>query len=292
MRIPPLHVGNGTHRAGVTVFPVWTSAPSIRGLATGTAAAIEVAELADGASVTWLELTNPGHRAALVLEGELFEGGWQSRALVHDAVLAPHSRARVAVACVEQGRWGGGLDHHRRSRRVTPRVQCALRAPEHQRQQRVWGDVASYQALSHSPTASLVEQLTAHQERAAVAPASTPLPGQRGVLFAIGDQPLGLELFGSTAALAQHLVPLLRAAQLDAASSHAPAVPAPGRRARRLAARLELVDVITGLAHAGSGVSLFAQSPKLVARGIAAPDGRLAHLSVLATTHPLLEMTS
>lgn len=292
MRIPPLHVGNGTHHAGVTVFPVWTASPSVRGLTTGTAAELEVGELTDGPSVPWLELTNPGDRAALVLEGELLEGGWQSRAVVHDVVLAPRSRIRVEVACVEQGRWGGGPGHLRRSRRVTPRVQHALREPEHCRQQRVWGDVQRYQSVSASPTASLAEQLTVHQERTATAPVTRPLPGQRGVLIGIGDQPLGLELFGSTAALAHHLGPLLDAALFEAAVTGVPAAPTPGRRARRLAARLELLDVITGLTDAGSGVSLFAQSPKLVARGVAAPDGRLAHLSVLATTHPLLEMTS
>lgn len=80
LTMPQLHLGRGTHYAGITVFPVWTSATPIRGLATGAAASVEVGEMPDGPAVPWLELSNIGSRPALMLEGELLEGGWQSRA--------------------------------------------------------------------------------------------------------------------------------------------------------------------------------------------------------------------
>ena len=36
MRIPTLHVGQGAHFGGLSVFPVWTDGPRVRGLDTGT----------------------------------------------------------------------------------------------------------------------------------------------------------------------------------------------------------------------------------------------------------------
>ena len=294
MRIPQLHVGNGTDLSGITVFPVWTSATPIRGLVTGAAAQVEVGELTDGPSVPWLELSNRGARPALMLEGELLEGGWQSRALVRDVILAPHSRGRVAVACVEQGRWGGGGGHERRLRRATPLVQRALRVPEHERQSRVWSDIERYQSMAHSPTSSLVDQLGALEADHLIQHQPLPtLPGQSGVLIALGDQPLGLELFGSPAALTQHLPAIVQAARMDAMMAVGPhAEPAPGRRARRMAARLELIDIFTGQEDAGFGISMIAETPKLWVRGVATHDGRIAHLSALNITHPLLELTS
>lgn len=70
------------------------------------------------------------------------------------------------------------------------------------------------------------------------------------------------------------------------------AEPVPGRRARRMAARLELIDIFTGHEDAGAGHSLIAETPKLWVRGVATADGRIAHLSALNITHPLLEMTA
>lgn len=304
LTMPQLHLGRGTHRAGITVFPVWTSATPIRGLATGAAAAVEVGEMPDGPAVPWLELSNTGSRPALMLEGELLEGGWQSRALVRDVILEPQHRRRVEVACVEQGRWGGGGGHQRRLRRATPRVQRALRSSDHssadhQRQSRVWSEVERYQALVPTATSSLVEQLTVLDSDCGTAePPLRTLTGQTGVLVALGGQPLGLELFGSPAALTEHLPAILQAARMDAMMSlggHAGgllAEPAPVRRARRMAARLELIDIFTGHEDAGAGHSLIAETPKLWLRGVATADGRIAHLSAQNITHPLLEMTA
>lgn len=208
--MPQLHLGRGTHRAGITVFPVWTSATPIRGLVTGAAAAVRVGEMPDGAAVPWLELSNTGSRPALMLEGELLEGGWQSRALVRDVILEPQHRRRVEVACVEQGRWGGGGGHQRRLRRATPRVQRALRSSDlgsadHQRQSQVWSEIERYQVLVPTATSSLVEQLSVLDEDRSTEQPLRALAGQTGVLVALGDQPLGLELFGSPAALTAHL---------------------------------------------------------------------------------------
>lgn len=89
--LPQLHVGRGTFVDGVTVFPVWTDAPQARGLDTGIEARVSVTERAGSPSVPELVVHNAGPRPALLLEGELLEGGWQHRGLVADVILAPGS---------------------------------------------------------------------------------------------------------------------------------------------------------------------------------------------------------
>ena len=46
LMMPTLHVGQGTNLGGLSVFPVWTDAPVVPGLDTGTAARVQVDELA------------------------------------------------------------------------------------------------------------------------------------------------------------------------------------------------------------------------------------------------------
>src|SRR5215813_1441162 len=102
--MPDLHVGHGVAAWPVTVFPVWADAAPLRGVTTGTSARVDVSELPDGAQVPRLTVTNRGPKAALLLEGELLEGGWQTRALAFDLLIAPGTSVVADVVCVERGR--------------------------------------------------------------------------------------------------------------------------------------------------------------------------------------------
>src|SRR3954468_4235457 len=76
-----LHVGQGTHRGPLTVFPVWTAAPSVApGYLTGANAAVDVEARAGSPAVDQLIVTNRGDHPVLLLAGELLEGGMQHRA--------------------------------------------------------------------------------------------------------------------------------------------------------------------------------------------------------------------
>lgn len=287
--LPELHVGRGIAVGAVTVFPVWSAGRPVRGLVTGSCDDLSVSELDGGPSVAALQVRNTGSRSALLLEGELLEGGWQTRALVRDLILAPSSRHTVEVSCVEQGRWGDQLAHQRRTRKVTPRVQMALRTDCSTRQGQVWVDVQRYEAaIGSTPTSSLAGQL----DRLPASPRLARLAGQRGVLIGLGEQPLALELFGSARALATYLPALLEAAALDAALLGGATTPVPARRARRLMARLDRACVGRTEDDAGDGLAIGATTPHLAARGIATYDGQLAHLSVLNAQHPLMEMAA
>lgn len=85
---------------------------------------MEVAELEDlSPDVNRVVLTNVGHSMALLVEGELLEGGWQHRVLQNDVVLVPGMPMVAAVACVEHGRWEPqGTPTFQRQARGRPRV--------------------------------------------------------------------------------------------------------------------------------------------------------------------------
>jgi len=88
-----------------------------------------------------------------------------------------------------------------------------------------------------------------------------------------------------------NLPSMLAAARLDAAlvpPTHVGEVP--GRRARRMVAHLDGLPLGADPAHGGDGVALGGDTSHATLSGVAMSTGELAHLSVLNTHHPLLEM--
>ncbi|MGV0109945.1 ARPP-1 family domain-containing protein [Arthrobacter sp. CP30] len=148
MKIRQLHIGSGHHVGPLTFFPVWAEGPATAGITSGTAAQLSVAELASGPAVNRLAVTNKNTRPALLLEGELLEGGHQHRVCAVDVIIAPGETAEVRTFCVEQGRWGGATVHGKSGRRAPVNVRAELQwrpgvnDGEHQRQRRVWERVS------------------------------------------------------------------------------------------------------------------------------------------------------
>ena len=312
LMMPTLHVGQGTHLGGLSVFPVWTDAPIVSGLATGRAARVQVAEREGSPVVGELVLKNEGAKPALLVAGELFEGGWQHRALNHDILLVPGQQLVASVSCVEHGRWHGATAQVRRSRRASMMVRSAQTiADDDDRQNSVWDRVSRYDnAFGASPTASYVDHLNrraepevsadgledevesgevaAAAELAARIKNIRALPGQRGVLIGLGGQPAFLELFASPTGLRRHLPGLLEAAAIDAALLDPE--PTPGRRARRFAGLL--VDAPLGDelgTDAGAGHALAFRSNYHEIRGLCWND-QLLHATVFNRRHHLMEV--
>ena len=120
MKVPQLHVGAGSRLGPLSIFPVWTSGSGSLGISTGTHADVAVTELASGAQVARLTVTNNGPHPALLLEGELLEGGQQHRTCARDVVLGPGETRDIDTFCVEAGRWEAGETSHRRQARRAP----------------------------------------------------------------------------------------------------------------------------------------------------------------------------
>jgi len=294
LMMPTLHVGQGTNLGGLSVFPIWTDAPVVSGLDTGTAARVQVDEREGSPVVEELVLVNAGARPALLVAGELFEGGWQHRTLNNDILLLAGEKLMASVSCVEHGRWHGTTAQVRRARRASMMVRSAQTVADgDDRQNEVWERVSRYDAaFGASPTASYVDHLN---RRAAPSDTSggtgiqkiRPLLGQRGVLIGIGGQPAFVEVFASTSALRRHLPGLLEAAAIDAALMLPE--PTPGRRARRFVERLATAPLGDELdVDAGAGHALASRSEYHEIRGLGWDD-HLLHATVFNRRHHLME---
>ena len=195
-----LHVGRGTTRGGLTVFPVWSTTSSSEPVHHRRPAPRRH-RVRGGPDVPTLMVGNTGDRPLLVLEGQLFEGGWQHRMATRSVLIGVHQRVPVEVACVEQGRWGGSARQASRGRRATPYVRDAVRAarpatvtsrgrcggrvavahPGHRQRDRFAGPSPRRGDVRRRPTRSRCS------------------PGQCGVLVGVGGQPMLLEVFDSLA---------------------------------------------------------------------------------------------
>jgi hypothetical protein len=274
LKIPALHVGQAIAAGPVTLFPVWTDAPAMRGLQTGPSTRVRVAELTDGPSVGALAVENLGTKPVLLLEGELLEGGWQTRILVRDVILLPQESRVVEVACVEQHRWAGASAHTRRGRLTTKSVQAALRTSD--RQSQVWSVIRRYdEALGATATSSLAD----HLDRVASALLPHPLPGQSGVIVGVAGHPIALELFGSRSALAAHLPGVVEAATLEA-MLHTQIANVPARRARRFAKAVERIESQPEVGN-GPGQAWSGRSDQATLRAMTFAGGTIAHASAV-----------
>lgn len=248
MKIPQLHVGAGTAAGPLTIFPVWTAGAGRLGISTGLNADIAVSELTSGARVGNLTILNKGKTNALLLEGELLEGGQQHRTCSRDVLVGPGESMDIETFCVEAGRWEAGQSIHRRlARRAPVNVRAELAyagaAPGRDSQAQIWERVRRFDAArGPSATSSLPEHLDrfgGDTRPQSVPPIPKPLEGQRGVIIGVAGQPLLLEVFGTATLFRRHYRQLIEAVLLDAEllpASARNAAPMPGQAARDLAA--------------------------------------------------------
>ncbi|GAA1200040.1 ARPP-1 family domain-containing protein [Pseudonocardia alaniniphila] len=233
MELADVHVGNPVVRGALTVFPVFNGAAVEKRGYDLHAPWIEVAERAGAPVVGELVVTNGGARPALVLEGELLEGGWQHRVAARSVVVEPGASVVLEVRCVEHGRWNGGGEHVRTGRRAPVQVRAAVGQHE------VWERVRRY---GQSATESLLETTRSVDDAAAALVGDLrPLPFQSGVLIGISGWPVLLEVFDSPRTLAQVWDGMLHAAAVDAVRR--PAIPTPGPRARQFAQQTRSVPL-------------------------------------------------
>jgi len=276
-----LHVGRGVTRGGMTVFPLWGGAAGFSGCTTDPKH-LDVSECDDGPDVSTVMVGNTGERPVLVLEGQLFEGGWQHRMASGSTLVGVRQRVPVEVACVEQGRWGGSHRQQSRGRRATPFVRESVRGAADM-QGEVWRRVAMHTRGTDNVTGSLVRHLDASQA-APDLDAFTILPGQAGVLIGVGGQPYVAEVFDSRSTLRRQFRSIIEGVALDACM--APRVETPGRRARRFIERFDHVR-LGAAGSAGIAEHLVGRSEYVDASAVRWQDRDL-HLRMSNVRHPLL----
>lgn len=235
-----IHSGKGTYIGyGVTVFPVWTSGTEMAAACFKTKH-LTVTEVAGGPDVNRLSVTNNGHRDHVVVEGDIFEGGWQNRVAACTMVIPRGATIEVPVACVEQGRWNGSAAHQRQVRRAPYRTRTHLNAnlemdqvvgsiDARSVQGEVWDDIARFErargaVAGHSLALSMAE-VEERQVGSAQHVQPSILPGQRGVIIGIGGYIVAAEIFGSHEGLKQRFDAIISAARyegMDAADRPTP----------------------------------------------------------------------
>ncbi|MFP2910950.1 ARPP-1 family domain-containing protein [Pyxidicoccus sp. 3LFB2] len=113
---------------------------------------VSIRELDSDGSVEALRVHNQDTRPLYLVGGEMLLGGKQDRMVRSDVVVDPGERQRVAVFCVEQGRWDG------RNLAFQPGLAVAhpdlRRAAFFSEQRAVWGEVERKSQVSgvSSPT--------------------------------------------------------------------------------------------------------------------------------------------
>jgi ARG/rhodanese/phosphatase superfamily protein len=190
----------------------------------------EITEVSESGRVPELRVVNRGKHPTLIVDGEELLGAKQNR-VVNLTILVPaESELTIPVSCVEAGRWRA------RSRAFTaaPRTQYATgrakrmaqvtrsivgRGDRTADQAEVWSDIAAMclRMDSSSSTAAMEQIFTDHAPMVETYVSGlTPIPGQRGAVFAIDERIVGFDLFDRVSTFRKLLPKLVRSYAIDA----------------------------------------------------------------------------
>jgi hypothetical protein len=217
LTLPTLEVGEPIDHDGLAVFPLFADGAgqveyslAEEALAGGTAVIEEVSE---AGSVPDLLVENRGTNRILLLEGEELKGAKQNRILNTSVLVAAHSKLKIPVSCVEQGRWRYSDRHFLASghhstaklrRAVKASVGRSLKACCGHRadQGEVWEEVAALSSLMEvdSQTAAMSDTFDAYEDRIAQYRDKLKyVDGAVGLAVAIGGQVASVDFFDKAA---------------------------------------------------------------------------------------------
>jgi len=75
---------------------------------------IEISEL-DSEEVNWVNINSKYERDVLISNGQILEGGRQTRSSIRPFIIKQGSKRKIPVNCIEQGRWTYDLQDGTRS---------------------------------------------------------------------------------------------------------------------------------------------------------------------------------
>jgi len=211
--LPKVRVGDPLRHEALSVFPLFSEASGGVDYRLANAALADesllVEEVSEDGSVPDLLVENKGDTRVLFLEGEELVGAKQNRILNTSVLVAAHTKIKIPVSCVEQGRWGyksryfGSSGSHspsrlRRSLKASVSKSVKEKRGYRSDQIEVWREVACLHA-SHgveSGTAAMSDAFETYQDRiAAYREKVKYVEGASGVAVAIGDRVVSVDLF-------------------------------------------------------------------------------------------------
>ncbi len=145
----------------------------------------------------------------LFLEGEELVGAKQNRILNTSVLVAAHSKVKIPVSCVEQGRWGyrsrgfGSSGSHiptKMRRALKTSVSRSIKTKHGHRsdQGEIWDEVEQLHASHHveSPTTAMSDAFDSYRDRIETFKSELEyVDGAVGVAIAIGDRVVSVDLF-------------------------------------------------------------------------------------------------
>ncbi len=210
---PQVRVGEPVRYQSLSVFPLFdgSSTPveyalAGDGIASG---AVSVEEISEGGSVPDLLVENKGDVRVLFLEGEELVGAKQNRILNTSVLIAAHSKTKIPVSCVEQGRWryrsrrfGSSGSHSSSKLRyfLKESVTRSVMAKRGHRsdQGKVWEEVARQQSAlgTASPTHAMADTFGAYADKVTDFRKELQyIDGACGLAVAVGNKIVAVDLF-------------------------------------------------------------------------------------------------
>ncbi len=238
--LPKIRVGQPLRHEALSVFPLFSeTASTVEYRLSDVALADEsllVEEVDESGSVPDLLVENKGDERVLFLEGEELVGAKQNRILNTSVLVAAHSKIKIPVSCVEQGRWNyksryfASSGSHspsslRRSLKASVTQSVKERRGHASDQSAVWQSVACTQALLavDSTTSAMSDTFDTH--RASIDEYTEALKyvdGATGVAFAVGERVVCLDLFDQAATCQKVWKRLLSGIVFDAMQADKP----------------------------------------------------------------------
>ncbi len=257
--LPKLRVGDPVRHEALAVFPLFAEANGhVEYRLSDEALADEqilVEEVSEGGSVPDLLVENKGDQRVLFLEGEELVGAKQNRILNTSVLVAAHSKIKIPVSCVEQGRWGYSTRHFGASGSHSPsKLRRALKGSVsrslkekrgHQSDQHeVWQEVACLQ-MAHSVesgTGAMSDAFDTYKDRIATYQEKVKyVDGAVGMAVAIGDRVVSVDVFDKPATCEKVWDRMLSGVVFDALEAGKPDKVASAEDVERLIARLRVI---------------------------------------------------
>ncbi len=226
-------VGNPSGYENLTLFPLLgkTSAYSTYTLLDDAIRSGQVkVQEKDGGQVNTVRMRNTGKSYVFGMAGEIVSGAKQDRMLQDDVLLPPGSGwLDVPVFCTEHGRWTGAtMSFGTKGYMASGKVRS--RASQTGSQEEVWAEVDAAHAQLNVATpsrafAKVYEDKDAQEQARPYIDKLDGLPnlfpGALGVVVAVGNRVVCVDLFGSPALFRKMWPKLLRSYVIDAMQSQA-----------------------------------------------------------------------
>ena len=190
---------------------------------------IEVKEVSEGGSVNELLVLNHSGKFVFLMDGDILDGAKQNRVMNTSVLLAPQSKTKIPVSCVESGRWDYKSKNFQPTDYVAPvnlranksmKVACSLNLKQgHKSDQReVWDNVSEYSrslgVTSDSSNLSDVFDGSQNSYQKFI-DSFTHHPEANGVIFFVNKKPLALDVFNRTDIMNEYFSKLLKGVAMD-----------------------------------------------------------------------------